>query len=299
MEKLKDMHTHSIYSDGTNTVEEIVTKAEENNIDTIAITDHDNIEGSKIAVKYNTKNLKIYSGIELTASKSKLCRIELPPNARIHILGYNIDLDNVELNETLETVRKSSIHNILMYYEIMTSLHPETKLPEEEIDKLISTKTNIGRPQLADLLIKHGICKDRDDAFDNYLNEAYTIAKSKKLTTGLTEEECIELITNAKGLPVLAHPNSLKLGFKDLEKRILCLKNIGLRGLETTHIHLNELERKFLKELCKKYDLLESGGTDYHGTGKPNVELGTGIDNNVKIYKLSLIDTIKNRYHSN
>ena len=296
MEKLKDMHTHSIYSDGTDTVEEIVTKAEENDIDTIAITDHDNIEGSKIAVKYNTKNLKIYSGIELTASKSKLCRIELPPNARIHILGYNIDLDSIELNETLETVRKSSIHNILMYYEIMTRLHPETKLPEEEIDKLISTKSNIGRPQLADLLIKYGICKDRDDAFDNYLNEAYTIAKSKKLTTGLTEEECIELITKAGGVPILAHPNSLKLSFEDLEKRIVYLKSIGLKGLETTHIHLNEEERDFLKELCRKYDLLESGGTDYHGSGKPDVELGTGKNNNVKIYRLSLLDKVPNRY---
>ena len=287
MEKLKDMHTHSIYSDGTDTVEDILDKAKEKNIDTIAITDHDNIEGSKIAVKYNTKNLNIYSGIELTATKSKLCRIELPRNAIIHILGYNIDVENEYLNKKLKEIQKTSIHNILMYYEIMTKLHPETKLPEEEIDKLISTKSNIGRPQLADLLIKYGICKDRDSAFNKYLNEAYTIAKSKKLTAGLTEEECIELITNAKGVPVLAHPNSLKLGFEDLEKRILYLKNIGLRGLETTHIHLNELERKFLIELCKKYDLLESGGTDYHGTGKPNVELATGIDNNVKIYKLS------------
>ena len=296
MEKLKDMHTHSIYSDGTDTVEEIVTKAEENDIDTIAITDHDNIEGSKIAVKYNTKNLNIYSGIELTASKSKLCKVELPPNARIHILGYNIDLDSIELNETLERVRTSSIKNLLTYYEIMTRLHPETKLPEEEIDKLINTKSNIGRPQLADLLIKYSICKDRDTAFDNYLNEAYTIAKSKKLTTGLTEEECIKLITNAGGVPVLAHPNSLRLSFDELEKRIRYLISIGLRGLETTHIDLNENERTFLKELSKKYDLLESGGTDYHGTGKPNVELGTGKNNNVKLYKLSLIDNIKNRY---
>ena len=85
-----------------------------------------------------------------------------------------------------------------MYYEIMTKLHPETKLPEEEIDKLINTKSNIGRPQLADLLIKYGICKDREDAFNNYLNEAYTIAKSKKLTTGLTEEEWLSLITPAE-----------------------------------------------------------------------------------------------------
>ena len=115
MEKLKDMHTHSIYSDGTDTVEEIVTKAEENDIDTIAITDHDNIEGSKIAVKYNTKNLKIYSGIELTASKSKLCRIELPPNARIHILGYNIDLDNEDLNNKLKELKENSRHNIMLY----------------------------------------------------------------------------------------------------------------------------------------------------------------------------------------
>lgn len=296
MEKLKDMHTHSIYSDGTDTVEEIVIKAEENDIDTIAITDHDNIEGSKIAVKHNIKNLNIYSGIELTASKSKLCRIELPPSARIHILGYNIDLENEYLNKKLKDIQKSSIHNILMYYEIMTNLHPKTKLPEDEIDKLINTKSNIGRPQLADLLIKYGICKDREGAFDNYLNEAYTIAKSKKLTTGLTEEECIELITKAGGVPILAHPNSLKLSFDDLEKRIVYLKSIGLRGLETEHIHLNEVERAFLKGLCKKYELLESGGTDYHGSGKPDVELGTGKNNNVKIYRLSLLDKVPNRY---
>lgn len=296
MEKLMDMHTHSIYSDGTDTVEEILDKAKERNISTIAITDHDNIEGSKIAVKHNAKNLNIYSGIELTASRSRLCKIELPPNARIHILGYNIDLDNEHLNEKLKEVHKSSIHNVLMYYEIMTRLHSETKLPQEAIDELISRKSNIGRPQLADLLIQYGICKDRDDAFDRYLTEAYKIAKSKKLTNGLTEEECIELITQAGGVPILAHPNSLKLSFEDLEKRIVYLKTIGLKGLETEHIHLNPEERKFLKELCRKYDLLESGGTDYHGAGKPDVELATGKDNNVKIYRLSLVDNIKNRY---
>ena len=90
--KIMDMHTHSIYSDGSNTPEELIEKSIEKNITTMALTDHDNIEGSKEIIRLNNGRLNIYSGVELSIRA---------PKGRFHLLGYNIDLENAELNKRL------------------------------------------------------------------------------------------------------------------------------------------------------------------------------------------------------
>jgi len=285
--KLMDMHIHTIHSDGNHTVSEIISMAHKNNISTIAITDHDTITGSQELVSLKPKNITIYSGLELTIRVSK---------GRMHILGYNVDLENPTLNSLMTKLQENSIYNILLYIEVLKSDY-NIVLPEFEISQLLSQKGNIGRPQIALLLLKYNHCQTVDEAFDLYLRPAYK--KVNKLKKGLTKEEGISVINSSGGVAVLAHPNSLELNNQELEEEIAYLQEIGLAGLETQHPNESIAEREFYHELALKYYLLESGGTDYHGEKvKPDIELGTGRHNNIFIPEntLTLTKAIKSRY---
>ena len=282
-----DMHTHSIYSDGSNTPKELIELAINNNVTTLALTDHDNIEGSKEIIRINNGRINIYSGVELSI---------MAPKGRFHMLGYNIDLENEELNKKLREIKETSIYNLLLYIDVLKKDFG-LYIPKSEIDKLINVPGNVGRPQLALLLIKLGYCHNIEECFQKYL--IYAFEKVRKEKKGITAEQGIELITNAGGVPIIAHPNSLKMAYQELKDYIIYLKSIGLQGLETQHINLSQEERYVYHEFCKELDLLESGGTDYHGIEvKPDVELGTGRNGNIFIPEnsLSLTKKIKSRY---
>lgn len=284
---ITDLHTHSIYSDGNNTPEEILKKALENNITELAITDHDYIEGSKELIRLNQGRITVYSGVELTIKSD---------TGRMHMLGYNIDLENDNLNKLLKKQYEDGIYNVLLYLEVIKKDFGLT-IPQTEVEKMLDVKGNVGRPQLASLLLKLGYCKDVEDAFQKYLKYAYE--KVRKVKKGITEEEGIALIREAGGIPILAHPNSLKKSYEDLKKKIIYLKSIGLGGLETEHPNLNMEERYIYKEFVRELNLLESGGTDFHGYEvKPDIELGTGRNGNIYIPEgsLSLTKQIKSRY---
>lgn len=282
-----DLHMHSIYSDGSNTPEELIERSLNEQTTTIALTDHDIIEGSKEIIRINNGRAYIYSGVELTIKANK---------GRFHLLGLNIDLDNIELNEELRKQKEAGLYNIMLYIEVLKKDFGII-IPQEEIDNLYKIPGNVGRPQLALLLIKLGYCKEVEECFKKYLIHAYDKVRSVK--KGITAEQGIELITNAGGVPIIAHPNSLKLAYKELKDYIIYLKSIGLQGLETEHPNLSMEERYVYHEFCKELDFLESGGTDYHGIDvKPDIEIGSGRNGNIYIpeHSLSLTKQIKSRY---
>ncbi len=282
-----DLHMHSIHSDGSNTPIELIERSIHQNTTTIALTDHDNIEGSKEIIRLNNGRLYIYSGVELTIKTNK---------GRFHLLGYNIDLENEELNKVLKQLKEDGLYNIMLYIDVLKKdfgIH----IPNEEIDALYKIPGNVGRPQLALLLIKLGYCKEVEECFQKYLIHAYE--KVSTIKRGITAEQGIELITKAGGVPIIAHPNSLKLAYKELKDYIIYLKSIGLQGLETVHPNLSMEERLVYQQFCRELDLLESGGTDYHGIDiKPDIEIGSGRNGNIYIpeHSLSLTKQIKSRY---
>lgn len=282
-----DMHTHSIHSDGSNTPKQIVDIAISKNVANLALTDHDNIEGSKEIITYNNSRINIYSGVELTIKYKQ---------GRMHLLGFNFDIHNPELNRTLQDIKANSIYNVLLYIELLKKDYG-ISFPQEEIDKLITSPGNIGRPQIALLLIKYKYCKTVDECFDRYLIPIYD--KTRGVKKGITLEEGTELIHKAGGVTSLAHPNSLKHTNEEFTKLMPYFITAGIDSLETIHPNLNPKERAFYHELAIKYNLLESGGTDYHGIEiKPDIELSTGRNNNIYIPEnsLSLTKNIKNRY---
>ena len=142
--------------------------------------------------------------------------------------------------------------------------------------------------------MKNGYVKSVPEAFDRYLISARE--KLGKRLKGLPYEVCIDLIIKSGGIPVLAHPKTLKLDNKDLRELIKYMKSIGLNGIEVYHSIHSEEERNEFLNIANDYDLLISGGTDYHGpVNKPYIKLGSGENNNVKIRKLSLVDELNRK----
>ena len=273
---LIDLHVHSCHSDGELSPNELIELALKKNIGTIAITDHDTILGLK-NVNYN-ENINLIKGIELSAKYD---------NGSMHILGYNIDINNFELNKKLDALKDDNIDYVLF---IIDQIKKDYNIifDNNDINTLIGANHSIGRPDIAKLCIKYGYVKSVPEAFDKYLVEA-----NKK---GLTYEECINLIINSGGIPVLAHPKTLKLNEKNLLIQIKELIRCGLQGIEVYHSTHSFDERNLYLKIAEKHDLLISGGTDFHGpTIKPDIELGTGINNNIKIKNLSILSKIKNQ----
>ncbi len=280
-----DLHSHSIHSDGTKTPSELLNLAKENNITIYAITDHDDIEGSKKLVSLPHEGITIYSGVELNAKVDK---------GQMHILGYNIDLYNSNLNEKLKELKNNSKHNIMLYVNQLKEDY-NIELPQSDIDTILNREGNIGRPLLALLLIKYGYIDTVAEAFEKYLSDE----KVRHHKMWITKEECIKLINEAGGISVLAHPFTLKLTNDELIEEIKQLVSLGLKGIEIIHSKSTEEQREFYKKIAKDFNLITTGGTDYHGPEvKPNIKLGTGIEGNVSLSKetISLIDIIPSRY---
>lgn len=280
-----DLHIHSIYSDGDNNPAKIYQLIKDKKIKTFSLTDHDEIMGTremKKIVDKDNSNIMFIPGVELTAKVD---------HGRMHILGYDFNPDDENMSKVLKDKKELDIYNFMLQKDLLTKQF-NISFDNGDIDKILDKVGNIGRVDLALLLIKYGLVSSVKEAFNIYLNPVYESVRDNK--KGLSIEECYSLIKNAGGLISWAHPNSYAKDEKELEKCIKYYKSIGLDALECYHIHIDEEYRNILLKLANKYDLLVSGGTDFHGLSvKPDVELGTGINNNVNIDELSIVDHIK------
>ena len=272
-----DLHIHSIYSDGEFEPDDLIKMAVDKNIYAISITDHDTVEGNK-KISVFKENIKIIPGIELSTKVD---------NQTMHILGYGIDINNEELNKKIIELKNRSIYSVIA---ILAQLKKDYNIvfTTEEIQELFNKKGNIGRPNIAKLCVKHKYSNTAQEAFDKYLIDAHE--KTRFANKGISYYECINLIIEAGGIPVLAHPHTLNKSYDELITLIKHLKEIGLQGIEVYHSkHTLEQTEQYLK-IAQKLNLLISGGSDYHGkTIKPEIKLGTGINNNLNIKSLSLL----------
>lgn len=284
-EKAIDMHTHTNYSDGDLSPEKLIRLAIDKRIGTLAITDHDTIEGIKKVNRNENiivdSGIEIINGIELSAKTDK---------GRMHILGYGIDLKNKALNKKMIDLKDNSINSVLSIMEQIKRDYG-IRFGYDDIKELVNANHNLGRPDLAKLCVKYGYATSSQDAFDKYLIDAYN--KTRQTSKGLQYQECLELIKNSGGIPVLAHPKSLELSEKEFLILLKEMISCGLKGIEVYHSSHSKEEMNYYLKIANKYGLLISGGSDFHGkTVKLDIELGTGKDNNIKIKKLSLLDKL-------
>lgn len=278
--KLIDLHTHTTNSDGEHTPTEVIEKAIQNNIGILAITDHDNISGLSSIPYDKYPNIKIIPGVEITVKQDK---------GRMHILGLDIDYKNKQLNDFLKQMKINNLENLK---RIVAYLKEQgIKFNENDLEAIYQKNTNVGRPDIAKLLIKECYVSSVQEAFDEYLIEAFNMVRHKN--TGYTYNDALKAIENANGISILAHPNSLELNNFEFEELLKDMIECGLQGLEVFHPNMNEEERAFYMDMVKKYNLLYSGGSDYHGEHvKPDIELGFGRSN-LYIKDASVLTRIK------
>ncbi len=284
-EKIIDMHTHTNYSDGELSPEELIKLAIDSNIKTLGITDHDTIEGIKRVNRDSEYIIK--SGIEIIDGIELSCKTD---HGRMHMLGYGIDLNNHDLNQIMSELRDNSINSVLSIMEQIKRDYG-IRFKYEDIKALVNANHNLGRPDLARLCIKYGYATSVQDAFDKYLIDAYN--KTRQTGKGIKYQEAIGLILNSGGIPVIAHPKSLELNDIELLELLKKMIDCGLMGIEVYHSSHSKEEMERYLELANQFNLLVSGGSDFHGINtKPDVLLGTGINNNIKLKKLSLLDKL-------
>lgn len=280
-----DLHIHSIYSDGDTDIDGIYKLIKDHNIKTFALTDHDEIKGAKKMQKLMEKektSLMYIPGVELTAKVD---------HGRMHLLGYEFDLENSELNRALKDKKELDIYNLLLQVNLLKRLF-NISFNSEEIDKIINKVGNVGRVDLAKLLVSNDYAEDIDSAFKKYLIKIMEYSRKDK--KGFSIEECVRLILEAGGYVSWAHWPSYARNAEELYETSKYLVSLGVTAIEKQHIHTTSYHRELTEKIIQAFGLLESGGTDYHGsTIKPNVRIGTGINHNVDIDSLSLVDDIK------
>lgn len=251
-----DLHMHSVFSDGTDEVPAIVAKAKAAGLSLMSLTDHDTVKGVGLALKEGEKQgIKVLPGIEI--STYAICEV--------HILGYNIDINNDRLLTRLAEIEDKRHERIKA---ILTNLKKyNIELDEEKIFDRIGT---VGRMHIAKQLLAKGYCQTITEAFDRYLGErgiAYVPSKR------ITPLEGVKLIKAAGGLAVVAHPLIFCQKGK-LDDLIGGLKTYGLDGLEVYYPTHSLDDTAKLYDLAKKNRLIATGGTDYHGLNKKSVEPG-------------------------
>ena len=252
-----DLHTHTCHSDGELTVDELLTLAEEKKCEYISICDHDNID--HIDTLKNTQSKPVYiSGVEISA--------EFP--GTLHILGYGFDPGNEELRSVLRDLQDARRKRNEAMLENMAE--QGFRITMEELEKEAKGQI-VGRPHFANLMVEKGYIENYQDAFDKYLAKGKPFYMDKQR---LAPDEAIGLIRRAGGIPVMAHPYQTKLEGGELDDLIAELKEMGLMGIEVYYfMHSKEQTRHYL-ELAKKYDLLVTAGSDFHGKNKAHIPLG-------------------------
>lgn len=275
-----DLHIHTQASDGERDANDIIEEAIKKGAQAISFTDHDSILGYKDLV-YDKNKIKIISGIELSAFSDI---------GRMHILGYGFDLNNRALNEKLVELHQNSINNVLSLVDILKRDYG-IMFKLNDIEYLVGLDRNIGRPDLAKLMKQYGMVKTIDEAFYRYLRDANE--KIRYTNKKLSYQECFDLIKEAGGILSLAHPNSLLLDNNSLYSKIIEMKRNGLGGVEAYHSNVSKDLSNMLIDIALKEDLYLTGGSDYHGpVSKPDINLFTGRNNNIRVKKLNLVRDI-------
>lgn len=254
--KFADLHLHTFFSDGTFTPEELMERASKLGFAAIALTDHDTVEGcARAATACAAAAMEFISGTELTAEHD---------DTEVHILAYFVDTQNQALLTRIaefQSVRQNRIH------EMIAALNKlGIPLKAESVFALANCKSP-GRPHVARALVKEKLIGNLDEAFERYLKKGRPAWVPK---TKMSALESVELIHQAGGLAVMAHP-----GLNRTDEIIPDLVDAGLDGIECFHTkHSTAMAERYL-EIAEKYHLLVTGGSDCHGFSKVKPLIGT------------------------
>ena len=258
-----DLHLHTTASDGVMRPAEIVRYAKEKGLQAIAITDHDTIDGLEEGVSEGKKmGFEVIPGVEISAKHSP---------GSMHLLGYFLDIDHPFLNERLQYLQKARADRNQKIVEKLNELG--INVTYEEVQEA-SGGGQVGRPHFAQVLVRKGYVRNFQEAFDRFLKKGASAYVEK---FRFTSTEALHFIREARGIAVLAHPNTLGLkGYSELENLLLQLVGEGLKGIEVYYPEHSSSEIAQYKTLAQRHGLVTTGGTDYHGIEGTDLDIGVG-----------------------
>ncbi len=251
-----DLHMHTTCSDGTDTPDEIIARVREAGIGLFSVTDHDSIKAASVIPPLLTDgDPGFITGIEFS------CRDE---EGKYHILGYGFDPDAAAIREAVEKSHRIRVGKVRARVD---RLKEEFGFffPQDELDALFALD-NPGKPHIANMMVRQGYAKNKDQAFEDYL-------KQMKITSEYVRpEDAIRGISESGGIPVLAHPcygdgDQLILG-EEMERRLRRLVGFGLRGLEGFYSGFTPRLCRDMLSFAERYGLYVTAGSDYHGKNK-------------------------------
>lgn len=261
-----DLHLHSTCSDGTLTPAQLVQRAREIGLSAISVTDHDTVVGVTEALAAGAEQgVAVVPGVEISVEYN---------SRTVHMLGYCFDVKGGGLKRGLDEIVAGRHER---NRKIITKLNElGIEVTYDEVCAEAGGKV-IGRPHFAALLIRKGYVHAKQEAFDRYLARG-AAAYMERLR--FSPEDSVAMIRNAGGVAVLAHPKYIPLRPNEtLEDVVRSLVEVGLQGIECYYTMHTDQDTASYIELARRFDLMVTGGSDYHGGTKPEVELGVGHGN--------------------
>lgn len=257
-----DLHVHSNRSDGSETPSALVDMALEKGLAAFALTDHDTTDGLDDALAYAAnKDIEVIPGIEFSTEYE---------GRDIHVVGLYIDYTEERFQHYLKDFQNSrnlrnqkmckklQEHGVDITYEQLLAEYPGSVLT---------------RAHYARFLLAHGYVKGLPEAFDRYVGDHAPCYIPREKVTPM---QAVHLILQSGGVPILAHPILYHMSDERLDKLVATLKQEGLAGIEAIYSTYNAAEERQIRKLAAKYELLLSGGSDFHGAAKPGLSLGNG-----------------------
>lgn len=260
-EKTIDLHTHTTASDGSMTPQELVRYAFEKGLAAVAVTDHDTVGGVNQALEEGDRlGIEVIAGVEISVDFS----------SEMHLLGYYLNGNCELIQDTLKSLREMREQRNSKIVNRLNELGFDITM-QEVIGN--AKGGNAGRLHIARVLIEKGYVRSTDEAFGKYLGTGKpAYFKKEKLTpkSGIAE------IIRSGGIPVLAHPFYIGLPLDRLDQLMGELVGYGLKGVEAFYSLHTEEQTTMLLKLAKKHNLLVTGGSDFHGSFKSDIEIGSG-----------------------
>jgi hypothetical protein len=257
-----DLHTHSTASDGSDSPSAVVDAAAAAGCSAFALTDHDSVDGlHEASNRANEVGVEVVGGCELSCEVLR---------GTMHLLVYFVEPGRGPLDEALDRLQRIRDERNRKMADRLCGLGLEVSYEEmwEE-----AGGAGIGRPHAASILVRKGYASSLSDAFDRYLARGKPGYVEKER---LSPERAINLAVESGGVAVLAHPFTLGLNRTALASRLRELRSAGLAGIEAIYGRYSPEEREDLAGLARELDLVATGGSDYHGSYKPDLSIGTG-----------------------
>ena len=259
-----DLHTHSSASDGSCSPSEILAFGSQLGLGALGLTDHDTVSGIPEFLELSEKypGISVVPGVEVSVYYK---------NSSIHILGLFIDHNDEALGTMLQEIRKNRDNRNVHIISKLNGMGYEITLEEVEA---VAGGESVGRPHFAKILIEKGYFEESQDVFDRCLKRGAPAYCGRVLPT---PAEAINAIHGAGGLAFWAHPLHREEGERSYVRSVLAdFMTLGLDGIEAYYTTFSEKQHKLIMETAAEYNLLISGGTDFHGDNQPKIRLGSG-----------------------